>query len=257
MCMCVCVCLCACVRVCVCLSRLCSAADGLENKSTRTPSPPGGSTSTCAGVVCGSLCFASRFLPPTPKKREFGMTRFLWPGSCCAWDVARVSHAWCAPFSLFHIDSHAVQHPPFPFPHSCTRPRKCCCACAWPRVVFIESICNDEKIIATNVRETKLKSPDYQHEDETFAVADFLRRIEAYKVRAPHGHGCPCRGDGAPPLMRHRAPQSSSRPYADGRSPAFRVCVCVCVCVHACVCVCMHVCECVCACMCVNVCVRV
>jgi hypothetical protein len=50
------------------------------------------------------------------------------------------------------------------------------------RLVFIESICNDEKMIASNVREVKLKSPDYQHEDEAFAVADFLRRIEQYKV---------------------------------------------------------------------------
>jgi hypothetical protein len=61
-----------------------------------------------------------------------------------------------------------------------------------PRLVFIESICNDEKMIASNVREVKLKSPDYQHEDEAFAVADFLRRIEQYKVRARCVCVCVC-----------------------------------------------------------------
>ena len=54
------------------------------------------------------------------------------------------------------------------------------CTVCRDRLVFIESICNDEKVIAANVRETKLKSPDYQHEDETFAVTDFLKRIEHY-----------------------------------------------------------------------------
>ena len=56
------------------------------------------------------------------------------------------------------------------------------CGVVWcaHRLVFVESVCTDEKVIAANVRETKLKSPDYQHEDEDFAVADFLKRIEHY-----------------------------------------------------------------------------
>jgi hypothetical protein len=37
-------------------------------------------------------------------------------------------------------------------------------------LVFVESICTDEKVIAANIRETKLKSPDYQHEEEESAV---------------------------------------------------------------------------------------
>jgi hypothetical protein len=38
------------------------------------------------------------------------------------------------------------------------------------RLVFVDIICTDEKIIASNVRETKLKSPDYKHMDEATAV---------------------------------------------------------------------------------------
>lgn len=41
------------------------------------------------------------------------------------------------------------------------------------RLVFVEIICTDEKIIASNVRETKLKSPDYKHMDEATAVDAF------------------------------------------------------------------------------------
>ena len=48
------------------------------------------------------------------------------------------------------------------------------------RLVFIESICTDERVIASNVRETKLKSPDYKGETEDAAVEDFLKRIAHY-----------------------------------------------------------------------------
>lgn len=48
------------------------------------------------------------------------------------------------------------------------------------QLVFIESICTDESIIRANVRETKLKSPDYKGVGEADAVADFLRRIGHY-----------------------------------------------------------------------------
>lgn len=47
-------------------------------------------------------------------------------------------------------------------------------------VVFIESICNDEAIIETNVRETKLRSPDYEGVDPDEAVRDFRARINHY-----------------------------------------------------------------------------
>jgi 6-phosphofructo-2-kinase len=39
------------------------------------------------------------------------------------------------------------------------------------RVVFVEIICTDERVIAANVRETKLKSPDYKHMEEAVAVS--------------------------------------------------------------------------------------
>jgi hypothetical protein len=48
------------------------------------------------------------------------------------------------------------------------------------KLVFIESICNDEATIRANVRETKLKSPDYKDMPEAVAVGDFLRRIAHY-----------------------------------------------------------------------------
>ena len=47
-------------------------------------------------------------------------------------------------------------------------------------VVFIESVCNDEAIIEANVRETKLRSPDYEGADPTEAVRDFRARIAHY-----------------------------------------------------------------------------
>lgn len=49
------------------------------------------------------------------------------------------------------------------------------------KLVFVESVCNDEQVIRANVRETKLKSPDYSNLPENVAVADFLRRIDHYK----------------------------------------------------------------------------
>jgi len=49
------------------------------------------------------------------------------------------------------------------------------------QLVFIESICTDEAIVRANVRETKLKSPDYRDMPEDVAVADFLARIAHYK----------------------------------------------------------------------------
>ncbi|WP_438017588.1 6-phosphofructo-2-kinase/fructose-2,6-bisphosphatase [Sorangium sp. So ce315] len=54
-----------------------------------------------------------------------------------------------------------------------------CAAHGFP-VVFIESICNEESIIETNVRETKLRSPDYQGVDPEAALRDFRARIAHY-----------------------------------------------------------------------------
>ncbi|CAB1351340.1 unnamed protein product, partial [Coregonus sp. 'balchen'] len=49
-------------------------------------------------------------------------------------------------------------------------------------VFFIESLCDDPEIIAENIKQVKLSSPDYVGCDKEEAVADFLKRIECYKV---------------------------------------------------------------------------
>lgn len=48
-------------------------------------------------------------------------------------------------------------------------------------VVFIESICEDEEVIASNIRQTKLHMPDYAGMDSEQAVADFCARIAEYE----------------------------------------------------------------------------
>ncbi|KAK9703020.1 Fructose-2,6-bisphosphatase [Basidiobolus ranarum] len=48
-------------------------------------------------------------------------------------------------------------------------------------VLFIESICDDEDLILSNITQVKLKSPDYAHADPENAVADFKARISHYQ----------------------------------------------------------------------------
>lgn len=48
------------------------------------------------------------------------------------------------------------------------------------QVVFIESLCEDEEVIASNIRQTKLHSPDYTGMDAEVAVQDFRARIAHY-----------------------------------------------------------------------------
>lgn len=50
-------------------------------------------------------------------------------------------------------------------------------------LMWIESICNEEKIIEANIRMTKLQSPDYQDIDPDLATKDFRERIEQYRKR--------------------------------------------------------------------------
>uniref|UniRef100_A0A674BAR7 6-phosphofructo-2-kinase/fructose-2,6-biphosphatase 1 n=1 Tax=Salmo trutta TaxID=8032 RepID=A0A674BAR7_SALTR len=49
------------------------------------------------------------------------------------------------------------------------------------KVFFVESICDDPDIIAQNITEVKVSSPDYLNCDKDEAQADFLKRIECYK----------------------------------------------------------------------------
>lgn len=48
------------------------------------------------------------------------------------------------------------------------------------RVLFVESVCEDPDVLEHNIRETKLRSPDYRKVDPEQAVADFKRRIAMY-----------------------------------------------------------------------------
>ncbi len=55
-------------------------------------------------------------------------------------------------------------------------------------VVFIESVCEDEALIESNIRQTKLHMPDYAGMDPDAAVADFRERIAHYeRVYEPVG----------------------------------------------------------------------
>ncbi|GFS44256.1 hypothetical protein TNIN_307111 [Trichonephila inaurata madagascariensis] len=49
------------------------------------------------------------------------------------------------------------------------------------KLFFIESLCDDETIIEANLKEVKVKSPDYKNRDVDEALSDFMTRIEHYK----------------------------------------------------------------------------
>ncbi|KAI2650083.1 6-phosphofructo-2-kinase/fructose-2,6-bisphosphatase [Labeo rohita] len=49
-------------------------------------------------------------------------------------------------------------------------------------VFFVESLCDDPEIIAENIKQVKLSSPDYVNCDKEEAVTDFLKRIDCYKL---------------------------------------------------------------------------
>lgn len=49
------------------------------------------------------------------------------------------------------------------------------------KCIFLESICNSEKIVEENVREVKVHSPDYKGVEADVAIVDFLERIKHYE----------------------------------------------------------------------------
>lgn len=51
------------------------------------------------------------------------------------------------------------------------------------QVVFVETICEDADVIEANLRENKLRSPDYQDVDPVEAARDFRERIAHYQRR--------------------------------------------------------------------------
>jgi broad specificity phosphatase PhoE/predicted kinase len=55
------------------------------------------------------------------------------------------------------------------------------CKAEGVKVAFVESICHDARVIEANVRETKLRSPDYAGMDPELAVGDFKTRIAHYE----------------------------------------------------------------------------
>jgi broad specificity phosphatase PhoE/predicted kinase len=55
------------------------------------------------------------------------------------------------------------------------------CASEGVQVIFVESVCEDESVVEANVRDTKLRSPDYAGMDPERAVADFRARIAHYE----------------------------------------------------------------------------
>ncbi len=54
------------------------------------------------------------------------------------------------------------------------------CEAVGARVVYVESVCNDPDVIEANIRQTKLRSPDYEGVAESKAIDDFRGRIAHY-----------------------------------------------------------------------------
>uniref|UniRef100_A0A6Q2Z6T8 6-phosphofructo-2-kinase/fructose-2,6-bisphosphatase 2 n=1 Tax=Esox lucius TaxID=8010 RepID=A0A6Q2Z6T8_ESOLU len=50
------------------------------------------------------------------------------------------------------------------------------------KVFFVESVCDDPEVIAANILEVKVSSPDYPERNRESVMDDFLKRIECYKV---------------------------------------------------------------------------
>uniref|UniRef100_A0A667WWT0 6-phosphofructo-2-kinase/fructose-2,6-biphosphatase 3 n=1 Tax=Myripristis murdjan TaxID=586833 RepID=A0A667WWT0_9TELE len=50
------------------------------------------------------------------------------------------------------------------------------------KIFFIESVCDDLDVIASNIMEVKVSCPDYQDCNKTDAMLDFQKRIECYKA---------------------------------------------------------------------------
>ncbi|NXR73976.1 F262 bisphosphatase, partial [Pycnonotus jocosus] len=57
-----------------------------------------------------------------------------------------------------------------------------CASLPCPEVFFVESVCDDPEVIAANILEVKVSSPDYPERHRENVMDDFLKRIECYKV---------------------------------------------------------------------------
>ncbi|KAJ3123309.1 Fructose-2,6-bisphosphatase [Nowakowskiella sp. JEL0407] len=50
------------------------------------------------------------------------------------------------------------------------------------QIMFVESICENEEVVMSNIREVKISSPDYVGVDPDLAALDFMQRIKHYEV---------------------------------------------------------------------------
>ncbi|XP_072419734.1 6-phosphofructo-2-kinase/fructose-2,6-bisphosphatase 2-like [Chiloscyllium punctatum] len=50
------------------------------------------------------------------------------------------------------------------------------------KVFFVESVCDDPEVIAANIKEVKVSSPDYAECDQDRIMDDFLKRIKCYEI---------------------------------------------------------------------------
>ena len=58
---------------------------------------------------------------------------------------------------------------------------ECCTNNYCFRLIFVESLCNDINVIESNIKEVKIRSPDYKSFDSEKAVQDFQERIQLYE----------------------------------------------------------------------------
>lgn len=63
------------------------------------------------------------------------------------------------------------------------------------KLLFVESICNDPKIIQATIKEVKVSSPDYKDVQNDAVLQDFLLRIQVFtrtclRIYKNVGGGC-------------------------------------------------------------------
>ena len=51
------------------------------------------------------------------------------------------------------------------------------------KLLFVESVCNDPKIVQATIKEVKVNSPDYKDVNNESVLTDFLLRIQHYEVQ--------------------------------------------------------------------------
>ena len=51
------------------------------------------------------------------------------------------------------------------------------------KLLFVESVCNDPKIVQATIKEVKVNSPDYKDVHNESVLNDFLLRIQHYEVQ--------------------------------------------------------------------------